>query len=99
MQSDVLASALLAATGNLKTADGANDIAACRIKALYYSASVAGTLTFRDGGAGGTVLLTLPVGATTDHVEIPGNGVWFRQGTPHVTVTAATLTGLTAFYA
>jgi hypothetical protein len=100
MQSDILAAQMLTATGNLKTADGANNLAAVRIKGIYYSASVSGTLTFRDGGSGGTIVMTIPVTASASGLLwIPDNGLWFRQGTPHVTVTAATLNGVTVFYA
>jgi hypothetical protein len=98
MQSDILATASITATGNLKTADGANNIAACRIRAIYYNASVAGTLTFRDGGSGGDVKITLAIPAGAETITLPDRGVWFNRGTPHLTVTTATLSGVTVFY-
>lgn len=98
MQSDVLATQMFTATGNLKTADGVNNLAAIRVKGIYYSASANGNLVFRDGGSGGTIVLTIPITASASGLLwIPDNGIWFRTGTPHVTVTG-TLNGATVFY-
>lgn len=96
MASDLQASTAFTATGQLTRAEDAANIGRCRIKAIQFVCSGAGSLTFRDGGASGTTrfVLTLPVG--TDHIALPDDGVLFRTS-PHVTVTG-TLTGATVFY-
>ena len=62
------------------------------------SGGTAGSIVFRDGGSGGTVLLTLDVPANSNGPFtnlIPGNGI--RFGTDiHVTLPAAA--AITIFY-
>jgi hypothetical protein len=98
MQTDVLCSASFTATGNILTADATASVASCRIKQVSYSASVAGTLVFRDGSATGPIRMTVPIGIATFGFLLPGEGVLFR-GTPHCTVVGATLAGAVVFYA
>jgi hypothetical protein len=56
----------------------------------------AGSATFRDGGAGGTVLLQLDLLANSEkEVDIPSDGILFSTDV-HVTISG--LTSVVAFY-
>lgn len=69
-----------------------------RLKGVTLTPSaVAGSVVFRDGGAAGTVLLTVntPAVAGMHDVFIPGEGVLFGTDV-HVTVTS--VTSVTIFY-
>lgn len=96
MQYDVLASTMHTATGQVQDVAG-NALTRTRIKGAYYVASVAGSITLRDGGATGSVIATIPLGATTDSISLPGEGLLFRTDV-HMTITGATVTGITFFY-
>jgi hypothetical protein len=54
-----------------------------RLKAVYFTGGAnAGSITFRDGGAGGTVKLTIPsiANATAPtYMLIPGEGIRFSS--------------------
>lgn len=95
--SDVRASTRFTATGGLTAAENGEALPRARVKAIYFSASVAGTLTFREGSATGTTKFVLDMPAANEWIEFPGDGILFREQ-PHVTVTG-TLTGATVFYA
>lgn len=97
MQTDVQASAALSATGNVKEATGTSNLGRARIKGAYYTASVAGSIELRDGGASGPLRATLVIGATSDAIPIPGQGVLFQTDV-HATIVGATVTGITFFY-
>lgn len=97
IQTDVLATAMLTATGQLQEATGTNNIEGARIKGAHYTASVAGSIVLREGGATGNIRATIPIGATTTNILIPGEGILFRNNV-HCTVVGATLTGITFFY-
>jgi hypothetical protein len=81
MQTDVLASNTITASGNLKEASGTNNIQRCRIRAVYIVAGAsAGSVTFKDGGSGGTLKLSLnTVGSATtpQYFLLPAEGVLF----------------------
>lgn len=71
-----------------------------RIKAVYYVAGTAGSISFKDGGAGGTerILLATPAstaGNGSTYVLIPGDGVVFSED-PYLTITGPT--SVTFFY-
>lgn len=87
---------MLTATGQVQDAGG-NNLPRTRIKGAYYVASVAGSIALRDGGPGGPVIVTIPLGATADLIQLPGEGIVFRNDV-HMTITGATLTGITFFY-
>ena len=59
------------------------------------------TVSFRDGGATGTVLcqIDLPINSNpnTFYMAIPGEGILFSTSI-HFTLDAGTLGGVTAFY-
>ena len=100
MQSDVLSTAMASATGNLRTAENTADLGPCRIKGIYYSATVTGSVTLRDGGATGPVICTFPVTPSANGLLwIPDNGLWFRRGTPHMTINGGAALSVTYFYA
>lgn len=69
-----------------------------RVKSIYFvSAASAGSLVFRNGGAGGNTLMTIdtPAGIGDVSVYIPEDGVRFPTNV-HVTMT--NVTSLTVFY-
>jgi hypothetical protein len=71
-----------------------------RIKAIYYVAGTAGSISFKDGGAGGEekILLATPAstaGNGSTSIMIPGDGVVFR-GDPYITITGPS--SVTFFY-
>lgn len=69
-----------------------------RVKSIYFvSSATAGTLSFRNGGAGGTELIRIdtPAGIGDVTVYIPDNGVRF---TANVHVTMTNTTSVTIFY-
>jgi hypothetical protein len=98
-QTDVLASGKLTATGQLLDSAG-NNVNRARIKALYIvPGGTAGTLVFRDGGASGSILMSLDtVGSATTPttIPIPGEGLLFRT---NVYVALTSVTSVVAFYA
>lgn len=83
------------------TASGASGVggARTRVKGVYFvAAATAGSISFKDGGAGGTekLLLATPASATaTGFLRLPGQGVLF-EADPYVTLT--NVTSLTFFY-
>ena len=96
-QYDILCSDIFTTTTLIKTCDTQQNIGRNRIKAIYYAASVTGTLTFREGNATGPVRLVIQTtAAASGLVLIPGEGILFRD-TPHVTV-GGTITGASVFY-
>jgi hypothetical protein len=71
-----------------------------RIKAIYYVAGTAGSISFKDGGAGGEerILLATPAstaGNGSTSIMIPGDGVVFR-GDPYLTIDGPS--SVTFFY-
>ena len=96
MTSNAQVSALHTATGQVDDVGG-NDLGRTRLKGAYYVASVAGTIELRDGGASGALRAVIPIGATTDAVNFPGEGLLFNTNV-HMTVVGATVTGIIYFY-
>lgn len=72
-----------------------------RIKGVYYvNGASAGSVSFKDGGSGGTEKLRIDTPATTSgtgsmYVLCPGDGVLF-EADPYVTLT--NVTSVTFFY-
>ena len=59
MQYDVLASKPRTTDGQMQDQNN-NDLPRCRIKAVYgVSGAAAGSVVFRDGGASGSILMTM----------------------------------------
>lgn len=85
------------------TATGASGIGTprARIKGVYYvPGGTAGSVSFKDGGSGGTELLKLDTPANTSgtgamYVLIPQDGVLF-EADPYLTLT--NVTSVTFFY-
>ena len=81
MQTDVQASAPLTGTGQVtNNASSPANLGRIRIKSLYViPGATAGSVVFRDGGSGGSILLTLntPAGANNGaySVIIPDEGI------------------------
>ena len=101
MQSDVQASAPLTATGQVtNNAASPQNLGRIRIKSLYViPGATAGSVVFRDGGSGGTILLTLNTPAVANagaySVIIPGEGILVESDL-HGTVT--TTSSVVVFY-
>ena len=79
MQYDVLASKPRTTDGQMKDQND-NDLGRCRIKAVYgISGANAGSVVFKDGGSGGTTLMTMnsPAAAAsgTFWLPMPGEGI------------------------
>ena len=98
MQTDVLASVPLTASGQF-TAQNTNNIARCRIKSIYIVPSgTAGSLVIKDGGASGNVLVTVNTVASATqptYLLMPGEGL-LVQTSPYGAVTS--LGSATIFY-
>lgn len=64
------------------------------------AASTASSITFKDGGSGGTTLVEFDIVSNTNpnavYILIPGEGVKFS--TDIYFATSAAITGVTAFY-
>lgn len=99
MQTDVLASVPLTASGQF-TAQNTNNIGRCRIKSIYIVPSgTAGSLVIKDGGTSGSVLVTVNTVASATqptYLLMPGEGL-LVQTSPYGTVTS--LGSATIFYA
>jgi len=99
MQGDILASAIRTTSGTLNDQAG-NAIGRSRIKSIRIipTASTAGTVVFRDGGASGTVRLTVNVFAGTtgpDYMLLPHEGLLFNSG---IYVDITTIASVMVFY-
>lgn len=98
MQTDILASVPITATGQV-TDQATNNIARTRIKALYIvPAAGAGSVVFRDGGGSGAVKATINTLASSTnalYMELPGEGLLFQTNV-HATITD--VTSVTVFY-
>ena len=98
MQTDVLASVPLTASGQF-TAQNTNNIGRCRIKSIYIVPSgTAGSLVIKDGGTSGNVLVTVNTVASATqptYLLIPGEGL-LVQNMPYGAVT--NLGSATIFY-
>ena len=101
MQYDILASAPLVTTGQVTdNAASPNNLTRLRIKGLYFvSGATAGSVTFRDGGSGGPVLLTMNTPASaasgSNYIIMPGEGI--LVGT-NLHGTVSTTTSVVVFY-
>ena len=98
MQTDVLASVPLTASGQF-TAQNTNNIGRCRIKSIYIVPSgTAGSLVIKDGGTSGSVLVTVNTVASATqptYLLMPGEGL-LVQTSPYGAVTS--LGSATIFY-
>ena len=99
MQTDVLVSAVLSSDGQFTNATGTADITRCRVKAVYIvPAATAGSVVFRDGGSGGTIIMTLNTVASATqptYLLFPGEGVLF---TTKVYADVTNIGTVTIFY-
>ena len=90
MQYDVLATKPLAATGDFKDQQD-NSIQRSRIKTIYaVNGSSAGSVVIREGGSGGSILITVNTAASTSAgytiIPLPGEGI-LCESNLHGTVT------------
>ena len=98
MQTDVLASAVRTTDGLLADQAG-NTLGRNRIKAVYIVPdTVAGSVVFKDGGASGSVRLTintLASSTTPDYILIPGEGLLFQT---NIYVDLTSVVSVMVFY-
>jgi len=98
MQTDVLASVPLTATGQF-TNQTPTALIRTRVKAVYMvPTGTAGSVVFKDGGSGGTTVMTLNTVASATqptYLIFPGEGVLFSTNV-HGTVT--NVGSVTIFY-
>lgn len=99
MQTDVLASAVRTDDGVLNDQAG-NAIGRAHVKGIRIvpTASTAGSVVFKDGGASGTTRLTLNIFAGTtgaDYTLLPGEGLLFTSG---IYVDVTTVASVMVFY-
>jgi len=89
MQADVLASKPATSTGQLKNQADEN-IGRARIKSVYIvPTGTAGSVVFKDGGSGGSTIMTLNTVASATQptwILVPDQGILFRTNI-HVTLT------------
>jgi hypothetical protein len=98
-QTDVLSKSLTAAAGAnsaLLGIGGTNPALGVRIKGIYWSGTVAGSIAFNDGSSTGTTRISIAVPAATTYLTLPGEGVRFNNDV-YVAFTSATGT-VTVFY-
>jgi len=81
------------------TATGTVQSGRTRLLSIYYvGASSAGTLTFKDGGSGGTqkLVITTPAGSAADQyqIDIPLDGIVFKTD---IHLTISNVTSVTVF--
>lgn len=91
IRTEAVTSAAVTATGTVVSGQG-------RLRGVSTEgAGAGGILTLRDGGAGGTVILTMSVAAVdTTMIEVPGAGISFATD---LHATLSTVAGFTAIYA
>jgi hypothetical protein len=99
MQTDVLASAVRTTDGLLADQAG-NTLGRNRIKAIYIiPAAGAGSVVFKDGGASGTVKMTVNTLASStapDYILLPGEGLVFQT---NIYVDVTDIASVMVFYA
>lgn len=99
MQTDVLASAVRTTDGLLADQAG-NTLGRNRIKAIYIiPAAGAGSVVFKDGGASGTVKMTVNTLASStapDYILLPGEGLVFQTD---IYVDVTDIASVMVFYA
>jgi hypothetical protein len=100
MQTDVLASRVLITDGQMLDQAG-NAIGRARIRAIRIipTASSAGSVVFKDGGATGTTRLTVtvyPASTGPDFMLLPGEGLLFNTD---IYADITTIGSVMVFYA
>jgi hypothetical protein len=99
MQTDVLASAVRTTDGLLADQAG-NTLGRNRVKAIYIiPAAGAGSVVFKDGGASGTVKMTVNTLASStapDYILLPGEGLVFQT---NIYVDVTDIASVMVFYA
>lgn len=97
-QTDVLASAVATADGQLDDQAG-NDIGRARVKAIYIVPSgTAGSVVFKDGGASGSTKMTVNTVASATqptYFHLPGEGILFQT---NIYVDVTTIGSVMVFY-
>ena len=99
MQTDVLASAIRTDDGALNNQAG-DAIGRARVKSIRIvpTASTAGSVVFKDGGANGPTRLTVNIFAGTtgaDYMLLPGEGLLFST---NIYVDVSTVASVMVFY-
>lgn len=83
MQTDVLSTAPITASGQFQEATATASLGRVRVRAVYIVPSgVAGSLVLHDGGVSGPVRLTINTVASATaptYLRFPGEGIVFRN--------------------
>ena len=99
MQTDVLASAVRTSDGLLQD-QATNNLGRVRVKSVYIvPAAGAGSVVFKDGGASGTVKMTvntLASSSSPNYILLPGEGLLFQT---NVYVDVTDIVSVMVFYA
>lgn len=98
-QTDVSAKSVTTSAGSnsaLLGIGGANPNLGVRIKGIYWSGTVAGSISFNDGGSTGTARINIAVPNGTTYILLPGEGVRYTNDV-YAAFTSATGT-VTVFY-
>lgn len=100
MQTDVLATKPLTATGNFK-AQNNGDIPRVRVKTIYcINGNAPGSVVIREGGATGNIIATINTASSSTAgytiIPLPGEGILCKEGDLHGTITDTT--SITLFY-
>ncbi len=99
MQTDVVSSVPLTASGQFASQNSLGDVQSCRVKAIYIVPSgTAGSVVLTDGGASGSTRMTINTVASATqptYLLMPGEGVLFRT---NVYATLTNVGSATIFY-
>jgi hypothetical protein len=98
-QTDVKSGSVTATAGAgsaLLGAGGTSPSLGTRVKGIYWSGTVAGSIAFNDGSSTGTTRISIAVPNGTTYLNLPGEGVRFTNDV-YVAFTSATGT-VTVFY-
>lgn len=78
------------------TADGSVYASRARVKGIFASTTTAGSIVLKNGGASGTTLLDVSIGANfSGNIYIPNDGILFESD---VYLDLTNATSVTVFY-
>jgi hypothetical protein len=79
-----------------RTDDGSIYASRARVKGIHCTTTSAGSVVLKDGGSGGTALLTVAIGANySGNIIIPNDGILFETS---VYLDLTNATSVTVFY-
>lgn len=79
-----------------RTDDGSIYASRARVKGIHVTTTDAGSIVLKDGGSGGSALLTVAIGASySGNIIIPDDGILFET---NVYLDLTNATSVTVFY-